>query len=205
MVLGLILFYSCEPSPDTSLQPSDTSDIEVDTTGARQFMDRLTSLCGKSFTGQLMTEETSDAFTGKELIMHVLSCDKNKLLIPFNVGDNRSRTWILTYANGGIELKHDHRHEDGTSDNVTMYGGITTNSGRSHMVIFSADEETRQMLPMASSNVWWMTVSDSTFTYNLRRIGTDRLFTVAFDLTREVDTPQPSWGWEDFNPILPSR
>jgi hypothetical protein len=24
----------------------------------------------------------------------------------------------------GLQLKHDHRHEDGTPDEVTMYGGV---------------------------------------------------------------------------------
>ena len=43
-----------------------------------------------------------------------------------------------------------------------------------------------------------VTVDSTTYTYNLRRIGTDRVFTVAFDLTREIEKPAPPWGWEDF-------
>ncbi|MDP2888130.1 MAG: hypothetical protein Q8P34_04070 [Bacteroidota bacterium] len=42
------------------------------------------------------------------------------------------------------------------------------------------------------------TVNDTSYTYNLRRMGTDRLFTVAFDLKNEIDIPAPSWGWENF-------
>ncbi|MDV7395553.1 hypothetical protein RZS08_29465, partial [Arthrospira platensis SPKY1] len=95
-------------------------------------------------------------------------------------------------------LKHDHRHEDGSSDEETMYGGTSANEGMSNMQLFPADEETRSIIPAAFSNVWWVTVDDSGYTYNLRRLGTDRFFSIAFDLTKDVDLPLPSWGWEDF-------
>jgi len=61
---------------------------------------------------------------------------------------------------------------------------------------FPADQETTDLIPAASANVWWVTVNDSTFTYNLKRAGTDREFTVSFDLTRPVDVQETSWGWE---------
>ena len=130
--------------------------------------------------------------------MHVLYADEETILIPFNVGDNRSRTWILKYKNGRIELKHDHRKEDGSNDKTTMYGGTASNLGTPNMQIFPADEETVTVIPLAFSNVWWITVGNASFTYNLRRVGTDRLFTVSFDLTKEVEIPKPSWGWETF-------
>jgi hypothetical protein len=46
-------------------------------------------------------------------------------------------------------------------------------------------------------NVWWITVDENSFTYNLRRIGSDRLFTVKFDLTKPVDLPPSPWGWKN--------
>ncbi|MDP3912733.1 MAG: hypothetical protein Q8R96_03235 [Bacteroidota bacterium] len=66
------------------------------------------------------------------------------------------------------------------------------------MHVLYADKETVQIIPAAFSNVWWVTVNDTSYTYNLRRMGTDRLFTVAFDLKNEIDIPSPSWGWENF-------
>jgi len=176
-----------------------TSFVQVeDIDSARVFWNRLKALEGKAFEGQLVSAPANDDFSGKRLVMHVLYADEQTILIPFNVEDNRSRTWIFTWKNGRIQLKHDHRHEDGSLDEVTMYGGASANAGMSNMQMFPADEETRLMIPAAFSNVWWVTVDDTRYTYNLRRLGTDRFFSIVFDLTKEVDLPTPSWGWEDF-------
>ena len=170
----------------------------IDTTGAKQFWDKLKSHCGKSFEGNIMNAPAGDDFYGKRLVMHVLSCSENEILIPFNVGDNLSRTWVLKFKEGRIELKHDHRHEDGTSDKVTMYGGTTSNGGLPELAVFLADEETTTIIPAAANNVWWISLNETSFTYNLRRIGTERFFSVSFDLTTEIGQPEPSWGWEDY-------
>jgi hypothetical protein len=174
------------------------SPIAIDTSGAKQFWNRLKNHCGKSFEGEIASAPAGDEFYGKRLVMHVLSCSEDEILIPFNVGANLSRTWVLKYKNGRIELKHDHRHEDGTSDKVTMYGGTTSNTGLPGLAVFPADEETVGIIPAAANNVWWITLDETTFTYNLRRIGTERFFSVSFDLTTEIEKPEPSWGWEDF-------
>jgi hypothetical protein len=173
--------------------------IDGDTLGVDQFWQQLKQHCGKTYEGTITSGATAnDGFSGKRLVMHVLSCADGQLLIPFNVGDNRSRTWILTKLKDRIELKHDHRHEDGTNDAVTMYGGTTTNTGLPGIAVFPADQLTVKTIPAAATNVWWITINDTTFTYNLRRIGSDRLFTVTFDITKPVEKPLPSWGWEHF-------
>jgi len=173
--------------------------IYGDTLEVDQFWKKLKEHCGKTFEGTVTSGATAnDGFGGKRLVMHVLSCSESQLLIPFNVGENRSRTWILTKVKDRIELKHDHRHEDGTNDAVTMYGGTTTNTGLPGIAVFPADQMTIKTIPTAATNVWWMTINNTTFTYNLRRIGSDRLFTVTFDITKPVDKPLPSWGWENF-------
>jgi hypothetical protein len=173
--------------------------IYGDTLGVDQFWQKLKEHCGKTYEGTITSGATAnDGFSGKRLAMHVLSCSEDQLLIPFNVGENRSRTWILTKVKDRIELKHDHRHEDGTNDAVTMYGGTSTNSGLPGIAVFPADQMTIKTIPAAATNVWWMTINNTTFTYNLRRIGSDRLFTVTFDITKPVDKPLPSWGWENF-------
>ena len=178
------------------LQPQS---IYGDTLGVDQFWQKLKEHCGKAFEGTVTSGATAnDGFSGKRLVIHVLSCSEDQLLIPFNVGENRSRTWILTKVKDRIELKHDHRHEDGTNDAVTMYGGTTTNTGLPGIAVFPADQMTIKTIPAAATNVWWMTINNTTFTYNLRRIGSDRLFTVTFDITKPVDKPLPSWGWENF-------
>jgi len=71
----------------------------------------VSALCGKAFPGRLeMAPEGDTGFVGKALMMHVRDCTAERIRIPFMVGDNRSRTWVLTRHGDRIELKHDHRH-----------------------------------------------------------------------------------------------
>jgi hypothetical protein len=160
------------------------------------FWDQLSRHCGKAYEGTLMTPAENDPFTGQKLVMHVVGCGEGFIHIPFFVGEDKSRTWVLTKEKDLIKLKHDHRHADGSEDQVTQYGGTSTNAGMPGLQFFPADQETAQLIPHASANVWWITLDDTSFTYNLRRIGTDRFFSVKFDLTKEVQSPGPAWGWE---------
>ncbi len=202
VALGLVLMAFSTPKTNQSDATVTSSHFNtptvIDTTGAEQFWNRLKKHCGQSFEGKITNAPAGDDFNGKRLVMYVLSCSEDEILIPFNVGDNLSRTWVLKYKNGRIELKHDHRHEDGTMDKVTMYGGTTSNTGLPGLAVFPADEETVGIIPAAANNVWWITLDDTSLTYNLRRIGTDRFFSVSFDLTTEIERPKPSWGWEDY-------
>lgn len=166
-----------------------------DKPGNQQFWETLKKHCGKAYEGEIMTPSENDPFTGKRLVMHVVDCGEDFIHIPFFVGDDKSRTWVLTMENGLIKLKHDHRHEDGSEDKVTQYGGTASNTGMAGIQFFPADQETTDLIPYAANNVWWITVDETSFTYNLRRIGSDRFFSVKFDLTKEVESPGPAWGW----------
>ena len=165
--------------------------------GAKQFWQTLQKHCGLSFEGQVTAGAGNDDFTGKKLVMHVRSCEDARIRIPFFVGDDKSRTWVLTFEDDRIQLKHDHRHPDGSEDKVTQYGGKTNNSGLANIQLFPADQQTSDLISYASNNVWWITVDGSMFTYNLRRIGSERLFTVCFDLSKPVENPAAPWGWKD--------
>lgn len=164
----------------------------------QEFWNRLAKLKGNSFEGEVIEAPEGDDFRGKQLVMHVLDVKEDTIYIPFNVGDNLSRTWILTKTEAGIQLKHDHRNEDGSDDEVTMYGGVATNTGFDTLVMFPADQDTVDLLPRTATNVWWISVDDKQFTYNLRRIGSTTQFSIGFDLDRPVKTPSRSWGWEDY-------
>lgn len=165
--------------------------------GALQFWESLQSHCGKAYEGKLAPHVTNDAFSGKKLTMFVRTCDDGTITIPFYVGEDRSRTWVLTYEDDRIKLKHDHRHEDGNEDKITQYGGTSTNSGLPNLQFFPADTETAELIGYASTNVWWITVDENTFTYNLKRVGTENpAFNVYFDLTTPVEAPAAPWGWE---------
>ena len=173
-----------------------TLSVSAQKSGQDIFWKTLNSHCGKSFEGKITSEGKNDGFDGKRLVMHVKKCSDKELKIPFFVGDDKSRTWVLTKQEDGILLKHDHRNEDGSHEELTMYGGKATNLGTANMQFFPADQETCNMLPRATFNVWWMTVDETSFSYNLRVINSDRIFTVVFDLTKEVETPGDPWGWE---------
>ena len=164
---------------------------------AKQFWNTLQSHCGKAYEGTLELPVDDAAFGGKKLIMHLRSCSDTVIKIPFFVGEDRSRTWILTYQNDRISLKHDHRHEDGSEDAINFYGGTATNEGKASVQFFPADAHTQMMIPAAATNVWWLTLNDTTFTYNLRRLGTDRVFKVVMNLEATVPTPDAPWGWKE--------
>ena len=127
--------------------------------------------------------------------MHVRECQTGEIRIPFFVGDDRSRTWVITSTATGLRLKHDHRHEDGTEDAVTQYGGDTEGRGTSTTQDFHADAFTGDLVPTAASNVWTIEVEPGRFfAYALRREGSGRRFRVEFDLTQPIDPPPPPWG-----------
>ena len=156
----------------------------------------LHPLCGQAFEGRLAEgTEPSDAAIGKErLVMHVRSCSGDEIRIPFHVGGNRSRTWVLTLTPEGIRLKHDHRHEDGSEDAITQYGGDTRGGDDDLSLDFYADADTAALLPASRTNVWTMAVVPGTsFSYALRREESGRRFRVVFDLSRPVPAPPPPW------------
>ena len=159
----------------------------------------LQSLCGQAFTGRVTEDSVPDSpFRGKALTMHVRSCTPTEIRVPFHVGEDRSRTWVITRTGGGLRLKHDHRHEDGTPDPVTQYGGDTREAGSATRQEFHADAHTATLIPAARTNVWTVEVdpSSSLFAYALRREGTDRRFRAEFDLARPVAPPPAPWGAE---------
>ncbi len=161
--------------------------------------------CGQAFAGRIVADEPPptgpDAFAGKPLVMHVRECGADELKIPFHVGDDRSRTWVLTRQPDGLRLKHDHRHEDGSSDAVTMYGGDSVDAGTAHRQAFPVDAESiamfeREGLSASVSNTWAIEIdSGQQFVYELSRPG-GRLFRVAFDLSAPVEPPPAPWGHE---------
>lgn len=164
---------------------------------AEEFWYNLLDHCGKTYEGTITVGMGNDDFEGKKLIMHIRSCQENEIKIPFFVGEDKSRTWILRLQDGKIQLKHDHRKPDGSEDKITQYGGTNSNTGLANIQVFPADKETAELIPAAATNVWWITLDEDIFSYNLKRIGSKSNFTVEFDLTKPLDTPEAPWGWEE--------
>lgn len=188
-----------------ALADAAAEDFSAPEVPADAFMAALASHCGQAFEGRVVanapTPAAPDAFEGERLVMHVRGCDDpaRELRIPFHVGDDRSRTWVLTRVGPGLRLKHDHRHEDGSPDRVTMYGGETRARGTAVRQEFPVDEHSialfrREGLEESLTNTWALEVEPGRrFLYELSRPG-GRLFQVEFDLSRPVEPPPPPWG-----------
>lgn len=163
--------------------------------------DRLSAYCGQAFEGRVTSDDPRDeAFASERLVMHVRECGDTVLRVPFHVGEDRSRTWvIMRLPEDGLRLKHDHRHEDGSEDVLTQYGGDTEGAAGPVRADFPADAESqalfeREGIPVSMANVWSITLSEDSFIYALDR--PNRHFAVEFDLTEPVETPPAPWGAE---------
>ena len=208
LALPIVLLASCaQPACGCLPPPVEPQDA---------FFDALDSHCGKAFAGKLVSEDAADAdFAGAEMVMHVRECSDERIAVPFHVktGDtwDRSRTWLITRTPDGLRLKHDHRHEDGKPDAVTMYGGDTADAGTARAQAFPVDDFSiamfkREGLSASVTNVWTVEVDpasdpDARFAYQLQRTveggaPAPRFFRVEFDLTKPVTPPPAPWGHE---------
>lgn len=190
----MLMITGCGAEEDTSStdELTEAAEAVVDPHEDQiAFLNTLRSLCGAEYTGEVaFTNDPESEFIGKELKMIIDTCDTNEVRIPFHVGQDMSRTWVLTFTEeDGLLLKHDHRHPDGTPEEPTMYGGYATNDGSPYRQHFPADDETAAMLPEASTNVWTMEIDreEMLFIYNLTRNDAPR-FRAEFDMSERWDS-----------------
>lgn len=194
-ILGpaLALLAACTHTTTPTSAPSSPQDA---------FLANLKTLCGKAFEGKVVsTDKADEGFAKEKLVMHVRECTDGGVRVPFHVGQDRSRTWVVTRTPTGLRLKHDHRHKDGSEDKVTQYGGDTANEGTATRQEFPVDAFSiamfeRENLKVSVTNIWAVEVRPGAiYAYELRRA--NRFFRVEFDLTREVAPPPPPWGAKD--------
>jgi len=140
--------------------------------GQKQFFEAVSKLCGRSFEGTTEFPQNADhPMVGRKLVISIASCSESEIRIPLQVGEDKSRTWILTRSDKGLLLKHDHRHPDGTPDQQTNYGGWAIAGGSAKSQRFAADEETAKLIPEATTNVWTLEFDpeNQQFIYALER------------------------------------
>lgn len=183
----------------TALALSGCAAMSLPDDPQRLFFDRLGALCGKAYAGRVVTSDAADReMASQRLVMHVRACSNEEIRIPFHVGEDRSRTWVISRTATGLRLKHDHRHADGSEDALTQYGGDTAAAGTPERQEFPADQHSRDLfvrrdIPQSATNVWAIEIAPGrAFTYELRR--PNRHFRVEFDLARPVPAPPPPWG-----------
>ena len=213
-LVALALLAGCGQSPEpeiaapaqqpaTEPEPAPAERAVAPDAAIDAFMAGIAEHCGEAFEGSITANEPEaddDPFVGQRLVMHVRECREDELRIPFHVGDDHSRTWLLTRTDGGLLLKHDHRKQDGSDDALTMYGGETTRPGTATRQAFPIDDETIELfeelgLERSLGNTWAMEIEPGRyFGYELTRHD-GSIFRVNFDLSQTVDTPPTPWGW----------
>jgi hypothetical protein len=161
------------------------------------FWAALQAHCGNAYRGRVSDATAYYAPNVQgDAVIHFMDCDAERIHVPFHLGDNRSRNWIVTRAGGTLRLKHDHRHEDGTEEEISQYGGDAPSPGLPHRQIFPADEHTATILPQRADNFWFLHfVDDSTLHYGVHWPMQGHSVRFEFDLANPVPPPPRPWGY----------
>jgi hypothetical protein len=166
------------------------------------FWRNLSRQCGSAYPGGLTLEPPGDEMlTGtEELIVHFRECSDAEIRAAFHIEIeeegrdrwDRSRTWVFIRTATGIELRHDHRTEDGMPDESTWYGGHTAAAGTAERQEFIYAERATDD---GSVRGWRVEiVPGERYTYGTIRDGA-WTWRVDFDLGRTVTAPPPPWGF----------
>jgi hypothetical protein len=189
-VLASFALASCATAPAVSTAETTAPESEP-----AAFWDRLSALCGSAFEGApVHVPESDSAFVDRRLVMHVSECGASEIRIPFHVGDDRSRTWVVRRTAEGLQLKHIHRYEDGRESSNTNYGGTAVQSGTTHRQEFPADAHSIAAVAGRASQWWFLEIYPGhRFAYGLFRAETGSHYRIEFDLTRPIAPPPPAW------------
>lgn len=168
-------------------------------TSQQLFFERLSALCGGAYVGRVVSSDPADReMAASRLVVDVRECSEREVRMAFHVGSDRSRVWIVTRTPAGLRLKHIHRHQDGTEDARSRYGGDSAGPGSAGRQDFPADAFSRDLfvrenIPESITNTWTLELSPGRLlAYGLRR--PNRAFRVEFDLTRPIANPPAPWG-----------
>lgn len=186
IIAACLILTSCGGRSSQTDIPALGSELVV--TEERAFFNNLAAHCGESFEGeQTFLAEGRESWEDKDFIMHVTICEDDRIYVPFHLSDDHSRTWMFLVEDGRLRFRHDHRHEDGTPEEVTMYGGYADGEGTHYRQDFPADEYTCEMLPTACNAVWRVELTEDppAFSYSLFDDG-ELLFSATFDLSEPL-------------------
>ncbi len=185
------MFFSCGQRSQDREEASDEMIVRIEALESalsgteRAFLENLASLCGKSFRGkETFMAPGRESWAEKDFVMHVTVCEDDRVHIPFHLDDDRSRTWMFLAGDQGLRFRHDHRHEDGTPEDLTMYGGYADGTGTGYMQKFPADDYTVELLEDVFNREWRVILAEdlSTLEYQLLYHG-EVVFAAEFDLT----------------------
>ena len=190
LFLFSISFYSCGGGGQPSATESHDQQVEKFNLpdDQRAFLNNLASLCGQSFRGgQVYMQPGRDSWADHDMVMHVTVCEDTHVHIPFHLDEDRSRTWMFLEENGQLRFRHDHRYEDGTPEEQTLYGGYSDGSGTAFLQRFPADDYTVELLTDTLGREWNVVLDETltTFSYRLLYHG-EIVFQADFDLTNPM-------------------
>ncbi len=202
VALASFLLLACGTPPSEDAATSTAQEPAGASSGLppeqEAFWARFAAYCGGAYGGTVsdVTPYYRAGLEGRALVMHVLECSDDRIHAALHENDDRSRNWILTRVGGTIRLKHDHRHEDGSEDTVTQYGGDAPVPGLAHRQIFPADAHTAAILPDRADNFWFFDfVDDQTLQYGVHWPKFGHSVRLEFDLSTPVEAPPRPWGY----------
>lgn len=183
------IFYSCGGGGQPAAQQAGQIQTELILPDDQQaFLNNLASLCGQSFGGkEVYMQEGRESWADRNMVMHVIVCEPTHVHIPFHIDEDRSRTWMFLAENGQLRFRHDHRYEDGTPEEQTLYGGYADGTGTAFLQRFPADDYTVELLTDTLNREWNVVLDEAltTFSYRLLYHG-EIVFQADFDLTNPI-------------------
>ena len=194
LLAALLVWTGCDP--DAPEENTDDPDPAVHADYAT-FWNALSDDCGSAYEGVVIEKPEGDDQLSEdaELEMHIRECADEELRIPLHVLEpdaddcNRSRTWVITPHDDGLELRHDHRYPDGEEEETSWYGAISSD------VI---DEYTVEFLDPETESGWRIEIDPGErFTYGTYSQENEWGYRLDFDLTEPIDAPPAPWGFED--------
>ncbi|CAN5389187.1 hypothetical protein BH23BAC3_BH23BAC3_33840 [soil metagenome] len=197
----LFLFSACSESQHADQVVDETVDdaLSTDLVSAEQlaFWDNLREHCGNAYVGELADATPFyQTFEADQIRIHVRDCTDDLTHISLHIDDNHSRNLLLTKEEGTLLLKHDHRNQDGTEEEITPYGGFAPKPGLETRQIFWADEHTAEILPERSDNFWFLDfMDDSTLAYGVHWPTHGNSIRMEFDISELVEAPPAPWGY----------
>jgi hypothetical protein len=185
LILVLIWVQSCASRPQKQETEALAATKSFEEIAWADFFNNLKPLCGLSFPGkQIFMADGRESWEDKSMIMYVDLCEDDAILIPFHLDEDKSRTWMFLNEEGKLRFRHDHRHEDGTPEDITMYGGYSDpERATAFYQVFPADDYTIELIPRAIDSEWVVELSEdmAVFSYQLHHEG-KLIFQADFDL-----------------------
>lgn len=190
LLFSVLLIASCGGRSDRQRQDTvELTDESVEmyslTDEELGFFQNLSQLCGKSFQGrETYMAPGRESWAEKDFVMHVSVCENDRVLIPFHLDEDHSRTWMFLLEDGRLRFRHDHRHPDGTPEELTLYGGYADGTGTAYAQSFPADQYTIELLTDTLGRQWNIIMDEAltNFSYQLQYMG-ETVFRADFDLS----------------------